>query len=118
MRAHDVIRAIDADPHLNTVIRDVLRETRDNITERGRDAELCALYSLNVELARIDPQTLASMLTVMTVRWAQTLPLVEQYAQAVSENTLLLSQGKLDEAHESAQRARNLLAVISLMEDS
>lgn len=107
----DVMR----DPEYRQTLIETLGEIRDNVKRMGRENAVRDFGHLVETMGAIRQGPNQVMLVVVLFELAdfhERLTLVEEYAQAVSENTSLLSQGKLDEAHESAQRARSLKARI------
>lgn len=104
------------DPQYRSVLLGTLEEIRVNVKRMGREEALRDFGQLVEAMGTLRQGPNEVMLVVAMFELAdlhERLGLVEEYAQAVSENTSLLSQGKLEEAHESAQRARLLKDLIS-----
>lgn len=103
------------DPAYRRTLIDTLGEIRDNVKRMGHDNAVRDFGRLVEAMGTIRQGPNEVMLVVVMFELAdfhERLSLVEEYAQAVSENTSLLAQGRLDEAHASAQRARSLKARI------
>jgi uncharacterized membrane protein YjdF len=111
---YGVIHQVENDPAFQTSLRGTLKEVRDNIAEHGRDEAIEMQFAFSCRAVQISPMSIAAMSAIILFHYAESFPLIEEYAQAVSQNTMLLSQGDLVAAEEAALRAASLLARIRL----